>query len=89
MHCDFSGGGVGVGGGGCLLLLFFLDAPKLRSHAYLSDPLAPGPAEALEDMHCHVTRVLSSQRVQGLGHLRAPSAWFNSTPPFVRLFRNK
>lgn len=48
--------------------------PKLRSRAYLLGPLAPGPAEALEGMHCHLTSVLSSQRVQKLGHLRAPPA---------------
>lgn len=56
-------------------VFFFL---LLRSHFYLLDPLAPGPAEALEDVHCHLTRVLWSQRAQQLGHLHAPSA---SAPP--------
>lgn len=66
---------------------------KLRSRAYLLGPLAPGPAEALEDMHCHLTprpvltagpETRTSPCTPGLTGSR-----FDSTPPFVRLLWNR
>lgn len=64
---------------------------KSSTH-YLLDVLAPGPAQALEHMHCHVASFQSLQRVPELGHflltLSVSTAVFNSTPPPVELFWN-
>lgn len=64
-----------------------------HNSCYLLVALAPGSAQAFENVHCHLASFQSLQRVPKLGcHLLSPlflqPPLFNGTPPLVWLFGN-
>ncbi len=66
---------------------------KLELSYYLLVALAPGPAQAFENMHCHLASFRSLQRVPDRGchpllPLCSSTPLFNTAPPLVWLFWN-